>query len=104
MTITKRKYKGHRRQITLKEAASTASNKRKKKAIRAAKRRKSGWVNIDPNTHKWVLKNLPPVTAGARIAAVGRTATISDIFLALFPPSILCQIRKEVGEEFFGFG
>ena len=104
MAPLKGQNKSRKRQISLREAANNASKKRQKKSQWSIKRRNQGWIDIDPNKNKWELKNLPPVTTGARIAGIGRTATISDVFLTLLPPSILVKVRGEIGKEQFGFG
>ena len=96
--------KQRKRQISLEEACAEAENKRRKKMARAKKRLNEGWVDVNPNSHKWVLKPINTVTAGARVAVLRRTSTISDIYLTLLPPAILVEIRKEVGKQEFFYG
>ena len=93
--------KRNTRQISLKEACNKAQDNRKKKMTWANKRKKEGWVDVDPSAHKWQVKNINTITAGARVAMVQCTASISDIFLTLLPPSVLVEVWKEVGKDWF---
>jgi hypothetical protein len=81
-----------------------AENGRKTKKARVEQREKHGWVDTDPNSYKWVAKTIDKPTAGARLAKIKRTATITDVFFVLFPPSVLVEVRKEVGKEQLYYG
>ncbi len=93
------KKKDHKWQLSLKEACSVAMKMQKKGSARAKKRQKEGWIEVDCNMHKWVLKDTHKVAAGARVLTIKHKATISNVFLSLLPLSVLVNNWKELGKQ-----
>jgi len=73
-----------KRRLTLQEACSEFEKSRKKKCTRSEKRHKEGWVDIDPDSCSWRVKNIDTPTAGARLANVKQTASLSDVFFLFY--------------------
>jgi hypothetical protein len=88
-----------KRRLTLQEACSEFEKSRKMQNTRSRQRFQDGWVDVDPNNCSWTVKNINTPTAGARLAKIKRTASISDVFFAVLPPSVLVDVRKELGAE-----
>ena len=87
------------RQASLEELCANAKTRRAKKTAQVLKQKQDGWVKVDAKSYKWEVKNIYQATPGARIAGIKRTATLSDVFFSLLSPSVLVEIRKEVGKE-----
>ena len=99
LSVLKKRADRNKRQLSIDEACSVAKKQRAAKSVRAKRRTDDGWVDIEPNSYKWIPKTLDFPTPGARLSNIKRMDSISDIFLKLLPPSVLVAVRKEVGCE-----
>ena len=93
-----------KRRLTIEEACSELKKARKKKTKRSEQRFKMGWTKIDRKTSCWQVKKIDTPTAGARLAKVKRTASISDVYFVVLPPAVLVEVRKDLGKENLLYG
>ena len=93
-----------KRRLTLQEACSELNKSRKMKVTRHKQQFKEGWVDVDANTYCWNVKSIDTPTAGARLAIVKCTSSISDVFFSVLPPAVLVAVCKEIGVEKFYYG
>ena len=85
-----------KRQLTLQEACTEFEKRQKMKGTCSKKRNQEGWVDVDPNKWSWIEKHIKTPTAGARLAKVKRTASLSDAFFPVLPPAVV-EVQKGDG-------